>query len=150
MEQKKTPYTAPKYPFLHSMPAQLRFNDIDVLGHVNNSVYFQLFDLAKAKYFNAVRQKELEWSETDIVIVNVNCNFLSQTFFNEPLDVLTQVEKIGEKSLTLVQQLVNTATGEVKSHCTTIMVGFDAETQTSKPITTTWRQAISTFEQRES
>ena len=24
---------------------QLRFNDVDALGHVNNSVYFQFFDL---------------------------------------------------------------------------------------------------------
>ena len=26
--------------FRHTLPLQLRFNDIDLLGHVNNSVYF--------------------------------------------------------------------------------------------------------------
>ena len=26
--------------FKHSVPVQLRFNDADALGHVNNSVYF--------------------------------------------------------------------------------------------------------------
>lgn len=26
--------------FRHSVPVQLRFNDLDPLGHVNNSVYF--------------------------------------------------------------------------------------------------------------
>ena len=26
--------------FRHSIPVQMRFNDIDVLGHINNSVYF--------------------------------------------------------------------------------------------------------------
>ena len=30
-----------QYPFKCSTPLQLRFNDVDALGHVNNSVYFQ-------------------------------------------------------------------------------------------------------------
>ena len=33
--------------FKHSMPAQIRFSDVDQFGHVNNSVYFELYDLAK-------------------------------------------------------------------------------------------------------
>ena len=40
-----------KYPFRRTTQVQLRFNDIDALGHVNNSVYFQFFDLAKTEYF---------------------------------------------------------------------------------------------------
>ena len=31
--------------FKHSVPVQLRFNDADALGHVNNSVYFTFYDL---------------------------------------------------------------------------------------------------------
>ena len=27
-------------PFKHSVKVQMRFNDIDMLGHLNNSVYF--------------------------------------------------------------------------------------------------------------
>ena len=40
-----------QYPFKRKTQVQLRFNDIDALGHVNNSVYFQFFDLAKTEYF---------------------------------------------------------------------------------------------------
>ena len=29
--------------FRHTLPLQLRFNDIDLLGHVNNSVYFSFY-----------------------------------------------------------------------------------------------------------
>ena len=31
---------------------QIRFNDIDILGHLNNVVYFSLFDTAKAQYLH--------------------------------------------------------------------------------------------------
>ena len=37
----------------HRVPVQLRFNDADALGHINNSVYFSFYDLGKTEYFKA-------------------------------------------------------------------------------------------------
>ena len=37
----------------HTCPIQLRFSDVDQLGHVNSSVYFSLYDLAKTAYLTA-------------------------------------------------------------------------------------------------
>ena len=31
--------------FRHTLPLQIRFNDVDTLGHVNNTVYFSFYDL---------------------------------------------------------------------------------------------------------
>ena len=31
--------------FRHILPIQIRFNDVDKFGHVNNTVYFQFYDL---------------------------------------------------------------------------------------------------------
>ena len=45
---------APVAPFHHSLEAQLRFNDVDIFGHINNSVYLQLLDLAKVRYFEEI------------------------------------------------------------------------------------------------
>ena len=35
-------------------PIQLRFNDIDQMGHVNNAMIMEFFDLGKSEYFTAV------------------------------------------------------------------------------------------------
>ena len=45
--------------FRHTLPLQLRFNDIDLLGHVNNSVYFSFYDLGKARYFETVKAQPI-------------------------------------------------------------------------------------------
>ena len=111
--------------FKHEVPLQLRFNDIDLLGHVNNSVYFTFYDLGKARYFEAVRREHIDWKKADVVVANVNADFLSPIFSREPVAVRTTVEEIGNKSLRMLQQIVNTQTGEVKSICRTVMVGFD-------------------------
>lgn len=36
--------------FKHITPIQIRFNDIDHLGHVNNNAYFAYYDLGKERY----------------------------------------------------------------------------------------------------
>ena len=38
----------------HQLPIQLRFNDVDRYGHVNNNAYFSFYDLGKVDYFNLV------------------------------------------------------------------------------------------------
>ena len=40
--------------FHHTLPIQLRFNDVDKFGHVNNTVYFSFYDLGKTEYFASV------------------------------------------------------------------------------------------------
>ncbi|MBO5135380.1 MAG: acyl-CoA thioesterase, partial [Bacteroidaceae bacterium] len=47
--------------FRHSMPAQIRFSDVDQFGHVNNSVYFALYDLAKTTYVKDVLGDSVDW-----------------------------------------------------------------------------------------
>lgn len=91
--------------FKHSMPLQMRFNDIDMLGHLNNSVYLTFMDLAKAQYFRAVNGGHVDISKIGVVVVNVNANFCAPTFFNEEIEVETAVVAIGEKSLTLEQRI---------------------------------------------
>lgn len=36
---------------MHTLPLQLRFNDVDMMGHVNNAVIMEFFDLGKSSYF---------------------------------------------------------------------------------------------------
>jgi len=150
-EHKTSPHgiEAP-YPFRCQTPVQLRFNDIDALGHVNNAVYFELMDLAKTDYFSRLGvQQEVDWRKPPIIIANVNCSFVVQTHRDEPIVVLTQCLKIGNKSLTLLQDVVNSDTGEVKCTCATVMVNLDIATGKPSPLPQVWRDAIVAWEGHE-
>lgn len=132
--------------FRHSYPLQLRFNDIDSLGHVNNSVYFTFYDLGKSRYFETVKKQSIDWRKADVVIANVNADFLSPIYSYEQIAVETCCIEIGNRSFKLMQRIVNTTTGEVKGICRTIMVGFDVEAGVSAPISDEWKDAIRQFE----
>lgn len=120
--------------FRHAVPLQLRFNDIDVLGHVNNNAQLALFDVGKTEFYNTLRGRLSDWSRVEAVIVNINCTFMQQIHFTDPMEVRTRVKKIGEKSFVLQQILRNTASGAICSMCESVMVSVDYETKSSKPI----------------
>ena len=136
----------PARPYRHVTPIQLRFNDIDMFGHVNNAVYFQFFDLGKLRYFEDVLGKDFAQKGFTAVIVNVNCDYFSPTFLAETLEVLTAVVAVGEKSVTLEQRIVNRDSGDVKCICRTVMAGFDPTTLKSAPIPVHFRNSITLFE----
>lgn len=147
MSQSRVPQA--KYEFRHRQPVQLRFNDIDMLGHLNNSVYIQLMDLGKANYFHQFIKGRLDHDKLAIVVANINCDFHAPAYLEEPLEVLTAVESMSEKSLRLEQRVVNSESGEVKCRAITTMVNIDPKTGRAVDITPEWRKLLSDFEQRE-
>ncbi|MBO4965071.1 MAG: acyl-CoA thioesterase [Muribaculaceae bacterium] len=134
--------------FRHHYDLQIRFSDVDILGHVNNTVYLAFYDTGKAHYFRDVRKSSFDWSDVETVIANVNCAFVSPIVFGEEVEVLTRCEEIHDKSFKLLQVLREKNTGEVKSVCETVMVGYDVKEKQSMPISREWRESFEQYEGR--
>ncbi|WP_071147225.1 acyl-CoA thioesterase [Bacteroides ihuae] len=133
--------------FHHSLPIQLRFNDVDKFGHVNNAVYFTFYDLGKTEYFASVCP-HVDWNRDAIVVVNIEATFLSQILPADHVAVQTAVYQIGNKSFHLIQQVIETETNEVKCICKSVMVAFDLKKNESKELEDEWKEAICKFEGR--
>ncbi len=134
--------------FRHTLPIQLRFNDVDKFGHVNNTVYFCFYDLGKTEYFASVCPG-VDWEKDGIVVVHIEAMFLSQIFATGHIAVQTAVSEGGSKSFHLIQRMIDTDTGEVKCIGTSVMVAFDLEKHESKPLSEEWIEAICAYEGRD-
>lgn len=132
--------------FKHTLPIQIRFNDIDAIGHINNNVYFSYFDLGKTTYFEDMKASHVSWTDGIIVVARIETDFLSPIYYKEAIAVDTKMIKIGTKSATLLQQLRSVKTQEIKCRCKSIIVAYDATLQTSMDIPSIWREAISIYE----
>ncbi|MBD5236444.1 MAG: acyl-CoA thioesterase [Bacteroidales bacterium] len=128
--------------FRHSCDIQIRFNDVDVLGHVNNTVYMTYYDTGKAHYFSEILGRRVDWKHVECVIANIDCAFLAPIFFGEDIEVLTRCEKIGEKSFKLLQVIREKKSGMMKSACETVMVAFDPQSGIAIEIPEEWREAL--------
>lgn len=134
--------------FKHTFPVQLRFSDVDPFGHVNNSVYFSLYDLAKTTYFKDVLNLT-QMDRLGIVVANINANFLSPMFFTDEIVVQTAMIHLGTKSFTLMQRAISPQTGEVKCECRTVMVMYDVKAMEAVEIPLEYKQAICKYEGKE-
>ena len=136
-----------EFKFNHFMPAQIRFSDVDQFGHMNNSVYFSLYDLAKTTYFKDVFGMA-EWGDQVVVVANINANFFMPVFFMDNVEIETSVIQLGHKSFTLLQRAVTAGTHEVKCECRTVMVLFDLIMKEPMLIPDEYKEAICKYEGR--
>ena len=135
----------PKH-FRHRLPIQLRFNDVDRYGHVNNNAYFAFYDLGKEDYLVKVLNVNYRNADVVPVVANINADFFTPIFYGDPIVVETRISHLGQKSFTLEQRAINEKTGNVVCQCATVMVCFSLKTQTSADIPDAYRQAIINYE----
>lgn len=128
--------------FRYQTDLQIRFSDVDVLGHVNNTIYLSFYDTGKAWFFSNILDRAIEWSKVETVIANVDCCYIAPIFFGEKVVVHTRCEFISDRSFKLMQVIALKDSGEIKSACETVMVCFDPATQQSIPMPTHWRDAL--------
>lgn len=119
--------------FRHTLPVQIRFSDVDQYGHMNNSSYFSLYDLAKTSYMRDVFGDK-DWKHIGIVVANINADFLAPVFFSDDLVIHTSVIHLGHKSFTLLQRAVN------------IMVGYDVASKEPVELPADFKRAICDYE----
>ena len=132
--------------FSHKLPLQLRFNDVDIMGHVNNAVIMEFFDYGKMKYFDDA-EVYVEKEPITLVIVHYEVDFVGQILRGDHPEVWTKVVRFGNKSLEVLQYIV--CDGEVKSICKTIMSGYNREKQMSETIPERIKDAIINYETKQ-
>ncbi len=128
--------------FEHSIDLQIRFNDIDILGHVNNTVYLSFFDTGKAYFFARMLEDKIDWRRVETVIANIDVGYVAPTYFGEEIEVWTRCKEVHEKSFVLQQLVVEKSKKELKACAETVMVCFNPETLKSQPVPDVWREAL--------
>ena len=84
---------------------QMRFADVDMLGHVNNVNQQHYFDLGKSDFFRRVLGMKPVWKSEGLIMVSTRTDYRGQIRMEDPIVVTTCVDRIGHKSFTLRQQI---------------------------------------------
>jgi len=133
-------------PFKHKTPIQLRFRDIDNLGHVNSAVYFSYFELARVDYFNALMGKDSRnyWSEVSIVVAKVQMEYKQQILLNDIIYSYVWVSRIGTKSFDMTFSLHKEVDGkEVElANGIAILVCINLKTNQTVHVPELWKEKM--------
>lgn len=112
---------------------QIRFTDLDLVGHVSNSVYMQYFDMGRLDFFTQIA-KTSECPGN--VVASVTIDMVKEILLHDKVYVLTWCKKIGTKSMTVQQDIYKNA--EIATRATLVLVGFDRETRRSIALPSHW------------
>ncbi len=134
--------------FKYTEKLQIRFNDIDMLGHVNNISIQEFFDLGRIKYLTKTLGDLLDTKSKHLVIVSYKTSFFSQILFDNEIEVKTKVYEIGNKSIKMAQAIVD-ENGKTMATNDCVLVGFDFQKNESIIIPQLWKDALIKFEDNE-
>jgi len=110
---------------------QIRFADLDVMGHVSNHVYGQYLELGRVEWF-----RKVPGTPVSAVVANMNIDYLYEVRMQDEVYVKTWCTKVGGKSIHLAQEIY--ANERCVTRATVVQVGFDRKTKQSAPLLEGW------------
>lgn len=119
---------------------QKRFSDIDPFQHVNNVSQQMYFDVGKVEYYEKILGAEVLLGDLRIITVSTTTSYMGQIRMHDEVRTTTTCERIGTKSLTLLQRLL--VGDQVRSESRSVMVAFDFARQVSVPVPDAWRERL--------
>lgn len=131
--------------FKDILPVQVRFSDVDMMGHVSNTVYQNYYDSGKVHYFDKVLP-DLDYVNIGVVGASVKIDYLKPIYMKTRILVMTRVAQLGHKSFTMEHCLVDENTGDLLSSCTVVLVCYNLKEKKSIPIPEHWRKSILDFD----
>jgi acyl-CoA thioester hydrolase len=122
---------APSTPFQARVRVTLRWRDLDMLGHMNQSVYHELLEEGRAALFEEVGRL----GDFSFVIARVELDYRSEVRKDHGfVDVVVRPASIGRSSL-IVDQAVVLPDGTVAAEGRAVLVAWDPAGRRSRTFT---------------
>ncbi len=126
---------APQGEFRYHHPIEIRYNDTDALGHVNNALYFSYFEAARGGYYTKVAGHPFgtgpDAEKRTFVIAEAHITYRAPAFYGEPLFVAVRVGWVSRSAFSLDYRVEVEASpiGEARlvADGSTVQVFYDLE-----------------------
>ncbi|PXF31924.1 thioesterase [Pokkaliibacter plantistimulans] len=79
------------------------FYDTDALGHINNTRLPVWFELARNDLF-PLFTPDMDPKKWNLILARLEVDFIGELFFNQPVEVKTWIERIGNSSFVVLQE----------------------------------------------
>lgn len=123
---------------------QVRYSDMDMLGHANNAIYLTYLESARLAYFREVNRQE--WDEIALVLAHADMDFkIPLTPGIQPV-VRMRTTHFGTSSIT-IENIITDAGGErLFFSASTVMVAINPKTGRPVPIPDNEKQKVIAYE----
>ena len=130
--------------FEHSVNVQLRWRDMDMLGHLNQSVYHELLEEGRAAIMTEIiRRVGVDQAHGTFVLAHVDLDYHTEVRKDHgEVAIVVRVERVGTSSLTLRHE-VQLLDGTVAASGKTVLVAWDPTARGKRLLSDAERAALS-------
>ena len=146
MTTEAGPKTLTRAHFDHVTSVTTRWSDNDMYGHLNNAVYYELFDSAiNAWLITGGVADTMEGPELGVVAES-GCRFFAELAYPEDVDVGIRVERLGRRSITYALGLFGAEQDDPAAVGHWVHVYIDRTSRSPVPIPAAVRELLETAE----
>ena len=123
------------------VPVQIRWRDLDALGHVNNAVFITYFEHARLTYIREllgpdapVDPQTLLPVDFQFILAEVTCHYRSPVTLDDAPVVEAWVSQVGRKSLVLEYRMLDQKTGRLLAEGCSTQVWYDYQAGESRVV----------------
>jgi acyl-CoA thioester hydrolase len=129
-------------------PVEVRYGDLDPQGHVNNAKHLTYFEQARIAYMIVLGlfTKDQSFMEIGVILADVHITYHEPVYFGQKIKVGVHAAKLGNKSMTWEQNIIDAETGKVLAKGEVVMVTYDYRVEKTISIPHEWREKIKAFE----
>jgi acyl-CoA thioester hydrolase len=120
--------------FDHVVRVTTRWSDNDMYGHLNNAVYYELFDSAINGWLITDADVDVMALPELGVVAESGCRFFRELEYPHPLDVGVRVERLGRSSITYALGLFDGRSEELAALGHWVHVYIDRDSRATVPI----------------
>jgi acyl-CoA thioester hydrolase len=133
--------------FKYRTNIEMRFADLDMMGHVNNAVYFTYMEIGRTKYWK--QAINWDWRTTGVIIRQASIDYIAPIFLDDTVNMYIRTSRIGNTSFDLEYLIVKIVNGKEITCSTgkTVCVAFDYNSKKSATIPDKERNKMIDFEQ---
>ncbi|RFA10200.1 thioesterase [Subtercola boreus] len=123
-------------------PFATRWNDNDVFGHLNNTVYYTAMDTTITTWLVTGGHFDIETSDTLAFCVSSSCRFIEPAAFPDTIDVTLRAGRVGTTSIAWALEMFRQSDGVLVATGEFVHVFVGRETQRPVPIPAALRAAV--------
>mgnify|MGYP002640098090 CR=1 FL=1 len=112
---------------------QLRWRDMDALGHVNNAVFVTYLEVARVAYFREI-YGDGEPLDFNFIIARVEIDFLSPIALGDRPVCRVGIHEAGSKSFRFEYLIESARDGRLLARATTVQVCYDYAQKATIPL----------------
>lgn len=130
--------TAPA-PYTHRV--QMRFSDVDSMGHVNNARFVTYLEDARIGLLTKLLAEAVDGELPGLILARTEIDYRRPLLLSaEPVEVGVWLTKIGSKSFDLAYEIRQF--GHCAASARTVMVAFDYARQSTRMLTAAEREVL--------